>query len=167
MKKLVLMFFMFAPLTMFAQKFGHVDLESIMKAMPEYAKATTDLQALQKQYTDELKSMEDEITKKGDEYQKAEQADPKMPDNIKKRHTEDVQQLYQKYQQAQQDDAQAFQKAQQEKMAPVQSKMLDAIKAVGQAGGYVYIMQSGSLPFISTTLSKDVTAEVKAKLGIK
>lgn len=167
MKKLVLLLLMFAPLTMFAQKFGHVDLETVMKGMPEYTKATTELQALQKQYTDELKSMEDEIQKKGEEYQKAEQADPKMPENIKKRHTDDLQQLYQKYQQAQQDDAQAFQKAQQEKMAPVQTKMMDAIKAVGQAGGYTYIMQAGSLPYISTTLSKDVTAEVKTKLGIK
>ena len=75
--------------------------------------------------------------------------------------------MYQKYQQAQQDDAQAFQKAQQDKMAPVQSKMIDAIKAVGEAGGYTYIMQSGSLPYISTTLSKDLTTEVKTKLGIK
>ena len=41
------------------------------------------------------------------------------------------------------------------------------IKAVGQAGGYVYIMDvTGGIPYISTTLSTDVTAEVKKKLGM-
>jgi len=39
---------------------------------------------------------------------------------------------------------------------------------VGQDGGYVYIMDMGSgIPYISSTLSKDVTAEVKTKLGLK
>jgi outer membrane protein len=167
MKKFILLVMLFAPLTMFAQKFGHVDVETVMKAMPEYTKATTELQALQKQYSDELKSMEDEITKKNDEYQKAEQTNPTMPDNIKKRHTEELQGMYQKYQQAQQDYATAFQKSQQEKLSVVQTKVMDAIKSIGQAGGFVYIMQSGSLPYISTTLSTDVTAQVKAKLGLK
>ena len=52
-------------------------------------------------------------------------------------------------------------------MQAIQTKVLDAIKAVGQAGGYVYIMDiAGGIPYISTTLSTDVTADVKKKLGI-
>ena len=47
-------------------------------------------------------------------------------------------------------------------------KGVDAIKAVGQEGGYVYVMDTNSgVPYISTTLSTDVTAQVKAKLGLK
>jgi len=46
--------------------------------------------------------------------------------------------------------------------------VLDAISAVGKEGGYVYIMEMGAgIPYISTTLSTDVTAQVKTKLGIK
>ena len=38
--------------------------------------------------------------------------------------------------------------------------------AMGKAGGYVYIMDvSAGIPYISDTLSKDVTAEVKAQLN--
>ena len=52
-------------------------------------------------------------------------------------------------------------------MQVIQTKVLDAIKAVGQAGNYVYIMDIASgVPYISTTLSTDVTAEVKKKLGL-
>ena len=46
------------------------------------------------------------------------------------------------------------------------TKLVNAIKAVGKAGGYVYIMDvSSGIPYISDTLSKDVTAEVKAQLN--
>ena len=51
-------------------------------------------------------------------------------------------------------------------MQPITTKLLDAIKAVGKAGGYVYIMDlSAGIPYVSDTLSKDVTAEVKAELN--
>ena len=76
--------------------------------------------------------------------------------------------MYQKIQQSYQDNQQALAKASQEKMQVITTKVVDAIKQVGQAGGYVYIMDvAGGIPYISTTLSTDVTADVKAKLGLK
>jgi len=76
--------------------------------------------------------------------------------------------MYQKIQQSYQDNQQALAKAQQEKMQAITTKVLDAIKQVGQAGGYVYVMEMGAgIPYISTTLSTDVTAQVKQKLGLK
>ena len=80
----------------------------------------------------------------------------------------EIQVMYQKIQQSYQDNRQALDKAQGEKLQAINVKVLDAIKAVGQAGGYVYIMDvQGGVPYISTTLSTDVTAQVKAKLGLK
>jgi outer membrane protein len=70
--------------------------------------------------------------------------------------------------QSYQDNNQALQKASAEKMQAISTKIIDAIKSVGQAGGYVYIMDiNGGVPFINTALSTDVTAQVKAKLGLK
>ena len=47
-------------------------------------------------------------------------------------------------------------------------KITKAIKEVGVAGGYLYIFDVASgIPYISETLSTDVTSTVKAKLGIK
>ena len=75
--------------------------------------------------------------------------------------------MYQKIQQSYQDNQQALAKEQQEKMQAITTKVLDAIKAIGAAGNYVYIMDvTSGIPYISTTLSTDVTAEVKKKLGI-
>ena len=70
MKKLFLMLMLCAPLAMFAQKFGKVNTQVVMQAMPEVAKANGDLQALQKQYENELKSMQDELNRKSQEYEK-------------------------------------------------------------------------------------------------
>ena len=145
-------------------KFGHVNTQEIIQAMPEYSKAKTEIDALQAQYEADLKSMQDELQKKGEAFDK-EQAT--LPDNIKQRRQQELQDMYTKIQQSYQDNQQALAKASQEKMAAIQSKVLEAIKSVGQTGGYIYIMEDNSLPYISTTLSTDVTAQVKAKLGLK
>jgi len=52
-------------------------------------------------------------------------------------------------------------------MQPIEKKLMDAINAVGKENGYTFIIPDGSFPFISETQVVDVTAAVKAKLGIK
>ena len=146
-------------------KFGHVNTQEIIRAMPEFAAARADIEKLTQQYEADLKSMQDELQKKADAFDK-EQAT--LPENIKSRRNQELQDLYQRIQQTYQDNQQALGKAQQEKMQAITTKVLDAIKAVGQEGGYVYVMDmSAGIPYISTTLSTDVTVQVKAKLGLK
>jgi outer membrane protein len=164
MKKLFIMMLMLAPMAAFAQKFGHVNSQEVIQAMPEFAKARTEIEALTKQYEADLKSMYEELQKKGEAYEK-EQAT--LPANIKERREKELAEMQQKIQQSYQDNQQALAQAQQEKMNAITTKVLEAIKAIGQAGGYVYIMDvTGGIPYISTTLSTDITAEVKKKLGI-
>lgn len=165
MKKLLVMLLMLAPMAAFAQKFGHVNSQEIIQAMPEFTKARADLEALTKQYDADLKSMQEELQKKSEAYEK-EQAT--LPANIKQRRETELQEMYQKIQQSYQDNQQALAKEQNEKMQAITAKVLEAIKAVGDAGGYVYIMDMGSgIPYISNTQSTDVTKDVKAKLGLK
>ena len=148
-----------------AQKFGHVNTQEIIQAMPEYNKATTEIDALQQQYEADLKSMQDELQKKAEAFDK-EQAT--LPENIKQRRNQELQDMYTKIQQSYQDNQQALQKASSDKMQAITTKVLEAIKTVGQEGGYVYIMEmNAGIPYISTTLSTDVTAQVKTKLGLK
>ena len=146
-------------------KFGHVNTQEIIQAMPEYNTAKAEIDKLTSQYEADLKAMQDELQKKAEAYEK-EQAS--LPANIKERREKELQDMYQKIQQTYQDNQQALAKEQNEKMQVIQTKVLDAIKAVGQEGNYVYIMDIASgVPYISSTLSTDVTAQVKAKLGLK
>ena len=165
MKKVLIMILMLAPLAAMAQKFGHVNSQEVIQAMPEYTKAKTEIDALQQQYEADLKGMQDEFTKKVKDYEANANT---LPENIKQRRETELQEMDQKIRQSYQDNQQALAKASQEKMQVITTKVIDAIKAVGQAGGYVYIMDNPSgIPYISPTLSTDVTAQVKAKLGIK
>ena len=146
-------------------KFGHVNTQEIIQAMPEYATAKAEIDKLTSQYEADLKAMQDELQKKADAFDK-EQAT--LPDNIKQRRQTELQEMYQKIQQSYQDNQQALQKASSEKMQAITAKVLDAIKAVGQAGDFVIINEiNAGIPYISTTLSTDVTAQVKTKLGLK
>ena len=163
MKKILLMMLMFAPLATFAQKFGHINAQEVMSQMPEFIKARGEMEAKAKQFENDLKAMQDELQRKSQDYEK----NKSTMTATKQQETEnELNGLYQKYQQALQDNQQTLSKEQQEKMQPITTKLVNAIKAVGKAGGYVYIMDvSSGIPYISDTLSKDVTAEVKAQLN--
>ena len=166
LKKIALLLLLIAPMSVFAQKFGHVKFAEILTVMPEYTKAQTDIQAQQKQYEDEMKRASDELTKKFTEYQQ-EQAN--LPKNIQERRQKELQELIEKGMQFQADAQQQLQKAYAEMMEPIYKKIDDAIKAVGQEGGYVYIfdLNRTDIPFVNESLSTDVTPAVKGKLGLK
>ena len=157
------MLMLFAPLSLFAQKFGHIDAQAVLAQMPEAIKANGELQATAKQYENDLKALQDELQRKAQEYDK----NKSTMNPTKQAETEKaLQDMYQKIQQTYQDNQQAMQKMQQEKLAPITTKLVNAIKNVGKNGGYVYIMDVNSgIPYVSDTLSKDVTAEVKAELN--
>ena len=71
MKKFIIMMMLFAPMAVMAQKFGHVDSQSIMTTLPEIAKINGELQASAQQFENELKAMQEELQRKADEYEKA------------------------------------------------------------------------------------------------
>lgn len=163
-KMLIAALMVLAPMSIFAQKFGHFNSAELVPMMPEYATAQTELQSLQKQYEDDLKRMQDELQKKSEEFEK-EQAN--LLDNVRQRRQAELQDLYQRFQQSVQDNQQAFQKAQAEKMQAISEKIVAAVKQLGDNGGYVYIMDtSAGIPYISTKLSVDVTPDLKKALGI-
>ena len=137
MKKLILMLMLFAPMSMFAQKFGHLNSQQVMNDMPEFVKARGEIEATAKQYENDLKAMQDELQRKAQEYEKTKST----MNATKQKETEDeLMKLNEKIRTAYNDNSQALQKAQQEKMQPITAKLVNAIQAVGKAGNYVYIM---------------------------
>lgn len=157
------MLMLFAPMSMFAQKFGHLNSQQVMNDMPEFVKARGEIEATAKQYENDLKAMQDELQRKAEEYEKTKST----MNATKQKETEDeLMKLNEKIRTAYNDNSQALQKAQQEKMQPITAKLVNAIQAVGKAGNYVYIMDiTSGIPYISQTLSEDVTSKVKAELA--
>ena len=160
MKKLILMLMLCAPMTMMAQKFGKVNTQQIMQSLPDVAKANGEMEALQKQKENDLKSMQDEFQRKADEYQKGSST---MNATAKQQKETELQTLQQKIQQAYQDGQQELQKTSSALMQPIVAKVRTAIEAVGKAGNYTFIFEDGAAVYTGTNVV-DVTKEVQAKI---
>lgn len=165
LKRIAFLLLLVLPMSVFAQKFAHFKSMDIIPVMPEYTKAQTDIQALQKQYEDEIKRASDEFNKKFAEYQQEQKT---LPQNIQERRQKELQELSDKGMQFQQDAQQQLQKAYADMMEPIYKKLEDAVKAIGAAGGYTYVfdLNRTDIPYINDTMSKDVTNDIKTKLGI-
>ena len=164
MKKILILLLIMAPMSLFAQKFGYVNAPAIAQVMPEFTKAQNELQTLQKQYADEYERLRAELEKKGMEF---EQLKDSLPASILQRRERDLQELYTRLQQYEQESYQNLQQAQNTKIAEVNNKLQEAIQAVGREGGYICVFDIASgIPFISETLCENLDAKVKTKLGI-
>ena len=158
LKKIAFLLLLIAPMSVFAQKFAHFRSVDIIQVMPEFAKAQTDIQALSKQYEDEIKRADADF----------QQEQKTLPQNILERRQKDLQEMQQKGIQFQQDAQQQLDQAYRGMMEPIYKKLEDAVKAIGQAGGYTYVFDLArtDIPYIDEAQSKDVTNDIKTKLGI-
>lgn len=164
MKKLFLMLMLCAPMTLFAQKFGHLDSQALLQSLPEAIAIQGKLEAKGKEYQKQIEDMQAELQRQAEAYDKSKST----MNATKQAETEkNLQDMYTKIQQTAQDNQKAFNEAQQKQLGPVLEKVRNAIAAVAKAGNYVYIMEkaAGQPLYINEALSKDVTAEVKAQLA--
>ncbi len=165
MKKMILTLLVALPMSVFAQKFGHFNSADIIQCMPEYAAAQSKLNAQAKVYEDQLQEMQDELKLKADAYdkEKATMTDTQKQEREKELTAKnEIMQNY--YQQSQKE----LEKAQQEERSKLSDKINQAIEEIGKTGGFVYIMDTtAGIPYISKTLSVDVTEQLKKKLGVK
>ena len=165
MKKLAVLILMLLPLGgVFAQdKIAIVNTAEIFNAMPEVSAVEKQIATLNEQYEKEFKTMQDEYTKKYSEYMSQQDS---LTENIKLRRQQEIQDLETRIQNFVPVAQQEMQKKQQELYAPIQQKMQDAIKAVGDEKGYTYILNPQVLLYKGND-AVDATDFVKAKLGIK
>lgn len=164
-KKLFLVALMALPMTLAAQnfKFGTVNSVEVFNLMPEKASAEQQLEALQKQYEAEFVKMQEEFSAKYKEFVDAQET---MPENIKQRRMQEIQEIQQRIQNFREVAASDLEEQQGKLMAPIQEKMSTAIKAVGEENGFTFIFDVNILMY-SGTQAIDATPLVKAKLGLK
>ena len=166
MKKLVFAAILaIAPLSVFSQKFGNVDVSEVITLMPEYKAADEELQKLQTMYKEELEYMKKEYDKKRSDYEAQYES---LSEDLRARREEELANSMKRMNEYIQDCDIKYQNKQMELMNSIQEKAFKAIQSVGEEGGFVCIFDvSGAVPYVSTTLTTDVTDQVKVKLGIK
>lgn len=167
-KKLIIAVLCCLPMSLMAQttfKFGTVNSAEIIAAMPERAAAEQQLQDLSKKYEDEFVKVQEEFQNK---YKELQALGDTVPETIRVRRLQEVQESQQRIESfrtmAQEDIA----KKQEELFIPIQQKLMDAIKAVGEEGKFTYIFDlTYPVVLYQGVGNEDITPLVKAKLGIQ
>ena len=156
--------------SVFAQKFGRIDLAAVVTNMAEFKEAQTNLEAYSKDLQDQLEQIQVEFNKLYADYEKNVATYTDSVRQLKERELTELQQRFQDFQQiAQQDMA----KKEAEIMNPIYEKANEAVKKVAAASGYVAVFStagdqpsSAGLAYFDPAALTDITADVKKELGI-
>lgn len=166
-KKLILAIAVVLPLSAFAQKFGTVKAEEVLEAMPEYTALSSQIEEASKKYEAEYTKLNDEVNKLYADFQTI-QNDPATHETIKERRMQEIQERSQKIQQFLQTAQQDLARQREQGLAPITSKFNEAVKSVGQEGGYTMILpyDPGFILYQGADVV-DITPAVRTKLGLK
>jgi outer membrane protein len=150
-----------------AQKFGYVDSQSVLEKMPEYKNVQKELETLSQQWQKELDAQYDKIEKMYQDYRAKEVL---MTTEEKEKNQNDIMAAEKKAKEYQKKkfgvDGELF-KMRQEKMRPVQDKLLETVEKVAQFRKLDMILDKSSAAIILYSDPKnDYTADVMQKLGI-
>ena len=148
-----------------AQKFGYVNSGEILTAMPAVKQMQSNLEGFKTQLEKKAKQMMEEFqVKQRDAAEKESKGElsPAQKETLLK----ELQAKEQEIVKYQQDSQQKLLEKEQELLQPILDKVNTAINDVATADGYQFIfdLQSGVLLYYKE--EQNVTAKVKAKLGI-
>lgn len=143
-------------------KFGVVNSQQIFAELPETKEAETQMEAASAKFQSEFKVLQDEYNKAYTEFQNM---DANTPETIRQRRMADIQEKAQRIGQFQQSASEDLDRQQQQLLAPIQQKIADAIKAVGQENNFTMIFDMTQPVYVGTDVI-DASDLVKKKLGI-
>jgi len=156
------------PIMMMAQaRIAVVNSQQIFDQMPQKAAAEAQLKALSDQYQAEYQLLQGEFDKKYADYQ-AVVADANTPAAIKERRMQEVQEGDKKIQEFERRAADDIARQRADLTKPITDKIQDAIRTVGDQGGYDLIIDT-AVTRVAYTGGRtiDVTPQVKSILGLE
>ncbi|HUC82648.1 MAG TPA: OmpH family outer membrane protein [Flavisolibacter sp.] len=126
------------------QKSGYISVEQMVYLMPELGKIDTLLQKFQNDSLNtEFASLIQEYNYKDSILTKTDTT--KIPASVMRQHRQDLQQIAYQVQNWQQISQNYMQGKQQELMAPVYQKVMDAVRAVAKENGYGFVYNQEAL----------------------
>lgn len=149
--------------SLYAQKFGRINYQELIQAMPEMDSVRINMEAATTEYQEHLESLQVELNNKINDFQKAPAS---MSDAVKQLKQREIQELQERLQQYYEIAQEELNKTQMALYAPVEAKANEAIKKVCKADGIVVAFHSSSVAFIDEDQIVDILPKVKVELGI-
>jgi len=145
-------------------KFGHINSDELIQALPEFDSANVKLEGLQKELVNALELMQVELNNKSDAYNKESKT---LTDIVRQTKEQELIDLNRRIQDFQTSAQEQLQNKQVELFQPIYVKVDKAIKDVGKENGFTYIYNVATLLYVDEAKSTNVMTLVKAKLGVK
>ena len=167
-KQLLLLLMIMSGIELSAQtlKFGHLDVNQVFMAMPEFEIIKKTLEDETSKLEMQFTIMREELQKFEDEYERtAANLTPQQRLSKEKEYSEMSEKVQQFFLNAQE----KLQQRQHELQTPVMEKLLKAIETVGAEGEFLYIFQINNeieITLYRSSQSIDVAPLVKKKLGL-
>ena len=151
--------------SLFAQKFGRINTQEIIMAMPETKTMQENMDTFAKELSDNIETMNVEFNTKLQDFQKNYNTFSDAIKEVKEKELNDMQTRTREFQERAQQD---YQKKQNELLAPIIDKAKRAIDTVAAAGGVLVVFDTstGSLAYFDEATLTDVAPAVKKELGI-
>lgn len=151
--------------TVSAQKFARIDSQEIVMALPEVAEVEKNLEALVKDWREQLEQIQVEFNNKLADFEKNQAT---MSTSIKQMKQRELQDLQQRIAENQQIAQQEIEKKQAELLEPLHNKVQNAINKVAKAGGYIAVLNTAipSFVYIDEAQVADIAPLVRKELGI-
>lgn len=147
-----------------AQKFAHINLDSLLRAMPESDSARKVGQAHYQMLEGEVESMQKEVQEKVQDYQAHQATYTELIKQTKQQEIQDMEQRLQAFQGSAQTDLQKFNDS---ITKPIITKAKHAISEVAKEHHYNYVLDTSSGVVIYFENSDDIYEFVAEKLGVK
>jgi len=163
---LALIVFMASAVQAQNMKFGHINSDELIRALPEFDTANANLEKFRQELVNALELMQVELNNKSDAFTKESKNYTEIVRQTKENELVDMNRRIQEFQVNAQ---QQLQDKQVELFQPIYTKVDKAIKDVGKENGFLYVFDvaKGSLLYFDETKSTNVLSLAKAKLGIK
>ena len=167
MKKILMIALALMPLMLMAQaKIAVVNSQDLFNLMPEKAAAETQLKALSEKYHAEYELLRGEFDKKYADYQTV-AADASMPETIKDRRIQELQESDKKMRDFERRAADDIAAQREALTKPITDKIQAAIRTAGERGGYDLVLDTAVTPVAySGPNTIDITTTVKSILGL-
>ncbi|HER09311.1 MAG TPA: OmpH family outer membrane protein [Bacteroides sp.] len=145
-------------------KFGHLNSDQLLSAMPEYDSAQQKIQALRNQYDQEIEQIQVEINRKIEQFN---QSEATMTNLIREAKASEIQEMQMRLQNFAQTAQQDLQEQSMVFIQPVMDKARNAISAVAKEKGLIYVFDlSQGNPVYTSEESLEMLPLVKAHLGL-
>ena len=147
-------------------KFGHINSQELITAMPEYESAVAQLDSLSLTLQNDLELQTVEYNNKYDKYLKEQKT---LTDLVRQTREQELTDMQTRINNFTTQAQTTISDKQTELLGAITSKAQKAIQDVGKENGFTYVfdMAGGSVGYVDETKSTNVLALVKTKLGIK